>query len=216
MPKNGHVTPSNFSKIMTMAQYKKILKDKKEVLEFSVTAQKYAVTVCRGFLGVEDREITARALEHGKTYEPVAREAYEFENMMIVAPIIEPIHHPKFRFVCGMPDGLVGDDGILEIKCPENPDNHFMNVTEGMQIEEYYAQIQGYMWITGRKWCDFVSYHPYYPKKHRLCTHYVDRDEVYIDVLERKILSFFNLVLDTMKQFSVEESENMKKLSYIA
>ncbi len=210
MPKHGHVTPSNFAKVMTMAHYRAILKNPDKLYEFSATAEKYAISVCRGFLGVEDREITARALEHGKTYEPMARAMYENENFTTVPEIAEPIYHPRFKFVCGIPDGLIGCNGILEIKCPESADNHFLNISEGLQIEDYYAQMQGYMWITGRKWCDFVSFHPHYPENLMLHTQNVDRDDSYIEILEKKITAFFELILTKMRTVSPEHATYMK------
>jgi hypothetical protein len=211
MPKLGHITPSNFHKIMTMAQYQKTLKDPKEIDKFSVTAEKYAISICRGFLGVEDKEIHAKALEHGKTFEPFARECYEAHIWCAVPEIKSPIFHPKYKFICGIPDGLP-DDGIVEIKCPENPDNHFINVTEGAQIEEYYMQMQGYMFITGRNWCDFVSYHPQYPDNHRFYCKRIARDNQFIEILETKIIAFSKLILLKMQRFDVAIFTDMKNL----
>jgi hypothetical protein len=64
------------------------------------------------------------------------------------------------EFECGAsPDGLVGDDGGLEIKCPL-PHTHVSYLRAGDVTGKYIPQIQGCLWITGREWWDFMSYHP--------------------------------------------------------
>lgn len=195
MPQEGRVTPSNFAKILTYANYEKILKDPKLLdAPLSTTAEKYLISVVRGALGVKDREINAKSLDWGKTYEPIARLEYELTYFKVIPEITEPIYHPEFPFVCGKPDGLIGTDEILEIKCPENADNHLLNVLQGEQIEDYYAQMQGYMWITGRNNCRFCSFHPDFPEHLRLNVIDVPRDDQYIEVLQHRILFFYKKV----------------------
>jgi exodeoxyribonuclease (lambda-induced) len=61
----------------------------------------------------------------------------------------------------GTPDGFVDDDGIIEVKCPYNGGNHLRSLLTGeVYNPEYLYQIQGYLWMTGRKWCDFITYDP--------------------------------------------------------
>ena len=64
------------------------------------------------------------------------------------------------------PDGLIGDDGLLEIKCP-NPATHidYLRLPVGECPKAYFWQVQGQMLATGRAWCDFVSYHPEFPRR---------------------------------------------------
>ena len=60
------------------------------------------------------------------------------------------------------PDGLVGDDGLLELKCPRE-DTHMLYLARGVLPSEYRAQVQGQLWVTGRAWADFMSYCPELP-----------------------------------------------------
>lgn len=99
------------------------------------------------------------AMIHGNTYEPIAREEYEMARMEIVEQvgIIYRDNDKKLGF---SPDGLVNDDGMIEIKCPKSQ-NHAKTILEGYIKKEYIEQIQFGLFVTNRKWCDFVSYDPY-------------------------------------------------------
>jgi len=84
---------------------------------------------------------------------------------------------------CGVsPDGLIGDDGGIEIKCPK-PSTHVKYLRNGKLPSEYKAQVMGCLWITGREWWDFMSYHPQMPN----LLIRVHRDEEYINQLERLV-----------------------------
>jgi hypothetical protein len=63
------------------------------------------------------------------------------------------------EFVGCSPDGLIGDDGLIEIKCP-NTATHIEYIIDGELPKEYEKQVHSQLWITDRKWCDFVSYDP--------------------------------------------------------
>lgn len=83
------------------------------------------------------------------------------------------------------PDRLVGEDGGLEIKCPSAPVHvsYMLDVTE-----KYRAQVQGALWITGRKWWDFLSYNPYLPS---VMVRF-ERDEEFIAALARCMDQFLS------------------------
>jgi dihydrofolate reductase len=84
---------------------------------------------------------------------------------------------------CGVsPDGLIGDDGGIEIKCPK-PSTHVKYLRKGTLPSEYKAQVMGCLWITGRQWWDFMSYHPQMPN----LLIRVHRDDEYINQLERLV-----------------------------
>ena len=91
------------------------------------------------------------------------------------------------------PDGLVGDDGCLEIKCP-NTATHLETLRTGKLPRQYQAQVQGQMWISGRQWCDFVSFDPRLPSNAQLFITRVDRDDLYIENLEQEIVEFLKEV----------------------
>lgn len=129
---------------------------------------------------------TGYALQWGTEVEPFAREAYEIETGKSV---IESgfIVHPNFDFVGASPDGLIGEKGGLEMKCPKSSAVHLERFLIGVP-EEYVPQIQGCMWVTGRQWWDFVSYDPRMPDSHRLFIRRVDRDCEFIANLETAVL----------------------------
>ena len=103
---------------------------------------------------------TNEHMERGNELEPEAREAYEF---ITDTEVVETgfILHDSGEFGCS-PDGLVGEDGGLEIKCPSDS-VHVSYLRAGKVPAKYYQQVQGCMWITGREWWDFMSYHPEMP-----------------------------------------------------
>jgi exodeoxyribonuclease (lambda-induced) len=98
------------------------------------------------------------------------------------------------RYFGGSPDGLAGEDGIIEIKCPFRTANHVKYLLLGSPVElkelkpEYYGQIQGNLLVTGRRWCDFVSYDPRCTNPAlRLKILRVGRDEDYIAAMKEAI-----------------------------
>lgn len=94
----------------------------------------------------------------GIEQEPSARAAYEFETGYTVDEV-GFIPHPEIDMSGASPDGLVGAEGLVEIKCP-NTANHLDRMA-GVGIEpRYLSQMQWQMACTGRQWCDFVSYDP--------------------------------------------------------
>ncbi len=98
-------------------------------------------------------------MAHGTAMEPLARAAYEFlRDCTCEVPAF--IQHPAIEYVGYSPDGLVGEDGIIEIKCPALEPRHMRTVESKKCPEDYYPQVQGGLWVTGRKWADFVSYFP--------------------------------------------------------
>lgn len=126
------------------------------------------------------------ALQWGSDVEPFAREAYELETGNMVNEV-GFIAHPDYPFAGASPDGLIGMDGGLEMKCPKSSGIHLERFLNGVP-EEYVPQIQGCMWVTGRKWWDFVSYDPRMPESHRLLCIRVERDEVFIERLEKAVI----------------------------
>ena len=175
----GRLTPSGFKKLMTSGRGK----DK----ELGDTAIKYIMSIILERLGVEKRELWTPALQWGIDNEPGAVIAYETATGQMVQPCGHEVH-TDFPFVGGTPDGLIGDEGIIEIKCPDVSENHFGNIVSGLQISDYYDQMQGYLWITGRQWCDFVSFDPRFPGGLKLNVQRVERDEARIAEIQTRCL----------------------------
>ena len=124
-------------------------------------------------------------------HEPEARTAYErttgthVEETGFVA-------HDTLLAGCS-PDGLVDWDGLIEIKCPWNSAVHIETLLNGMP-SDHVPQVQGQMWITGRQWCDFVSYDPRMPEPLQLHIQRINRDPGFIADLEARITSFLQQV----------------------
>jgi hypothetical protein len=113
-------------------------------------------------------------MQRGNDLEPDAREMYEFISGNQVEEV-GFILDDTSSYGCS-PDGLILDSGGLEIKCPA-PDTHVEYMQDNQAgVKKYWQQIQGCMWVTGRQWWDFFSYHP--SMRHVLVR--VERDDVYI------------------------------------
>lgn len=143
-----------------------------------------AELVIERLTGVPTDTYTNGAMQWGVEFEPVARWAYETETGNNVDEV-GFIEHPTLA--CGTsPDGLVGQDGLIEIKAP-NSATHIETLKNKAVPTQYMPQIQGQMWLTGRKWCDFVSYDPRMPQELRLFIKRVYAVDEFIKNLEQEI-----------------------------
>jgi hypothetical protein len=133
------------------------------------------------------------ATRQGTEREPLAREAYEVRTGNLVQEVGVCLHD---ELACGAsPDGLVNDDGGVEIKCPELA-AHLDYLRRKDEPPEYRAQIQGNLWITGRAWWDFVSFNPDFPPHLQLLVRRVPRDDKYIAGLEFNVRMFLGEVAE--------------------
>ena len=131
------------------------------------------------------------AMRWGTEQEAAARAAYE-QRTGIEVEETGFIAHDVLYAGCS-PDGLVDWDGLIEIKCPYNSAVHIETLLSGMPAD-HMPQIQGQMWITGRQWCDFVSYDPRMPEPLQLYVQRIPRDPAFIADLERQVTSFLSEV----------------------
>lgn len=101
---------------------------------------------------------TNDAMQHGIDTEPQARSYYEF---VADAEVVEVdfIVHADYPYMGVSPDGLVGDKGMIEIKCPQ-PKTHIEYLAAKKLPAKYRWQVQGQLWVAKREWADFVSFHP--------------------------------------------------------
>jgi len=137
--------------------------------------------------GYMPQGLTSYALRWGSENEPRAREAYELATGAFVTQQGFTLHKTLGEFVGASLDGLVDEDGTIEIKCPKSPEIHMQRFLNGVP-EEYIPQIQGGLWVSDRKWCDFISYDPDTDERFKLLIIRVYRDEAYIKNLEREVL----------------------------
>lgn len=128
----------------------------------------------------------ASALQWGTDTEPLAQAEYEQRTGRYV-DTCGFIEHPAYPFAGASPDGLVGLDRGLELKCPKSSVVHLERFVSGVP-DEYKPQIQGGMWVTGRKVWDFASFDPRMPPSHRLLIIEVERDDAYIKNLEQAVI----------------------------
>jgi putative phage-type endonuclease len=131
------------------------------------------------------------AMTWGTEQEPAARTAYERTTGTSVEET-GFVAHDTLLAGCS-PDGLVDWDGLIEIKCPYNSAVHIETLLRGMPAE-HIPQIQGQLWITGRQWCDFVSFDPRMPAELQLHVQRIQRDPSFIADLEARITIFLQQV----------------------
>ena len=103
-------------------------------------------------------------------------------------------------WVGGTPDGLVGTDGTVEVKCPFNPSVHIGTLLSRTVPKEYEWQVYGHMLVTDRKWCDFISFDPRIEGKQRIAIVRVDRDEAKIAFLKSRLDLAVEVMWDMMAQ----------------
>lgn len=144
-----------------------------------------------------EQGFTNSAMAWGTEQEPFARSAYELKtgNLVDTVGFVESIAIPN---VGVSPDGLVGDKGLIEIKCP-NTATHIENIISQQCPSEYYDQVQFQLEITKRVWCDFVSFDPRMPDEDQLVIVRVQRDNDYITKLIEAVGKFEKDILSTIE-----------------
>ena len=112
--------------------------------------------LCQRLSGNKKEGFNSSSMQRGTELEPTARKAYSFisNNDVVECSLID---HPTIIGFAASPDGLVGDSGLIEIKCP-NTATHVEFLKHGKPKREYILQMHAQMLCTDRKWCDFVSY----------------------------------------------------------
>ena len=131
---------------------------------------------------------TNAAMEWGTQQEPFARAAYEIKTGVVVEEV-GFIDHPRLPNAGASPDGMVGEEGMVEIKCP-NTATHIETLLSKEVPWKYYAQMQWQMACTGRLWCDYVSYDPRMPENTQLFIQRVYRDADNIELMEKEVVKF--------------------------
>ena len=140
------------------------------------------------------------AMEWGTENEPFARAAYEVKTGNTVDQV-GAIDHPRIAMSAASPDGLIGDDGCLEIKCPHTS-THIATLLGEEPVKKYYDQMQWQMACTDRKWCDFVSFDPRMPSHLQLFVKRIERNDSYIAELESEVVQFLSEVDDKVKKLN--------------
>ena len=136
-------------------------------------------------------------MDRGSELESLARERYEEINGLEV----QQVGFVEYNEDIGCsPDGLIGDDGMLEIKCPL-PHTHIRYLRENRLPTTYVKQVQGGLWVCEREWCDFFSFDPDNMMRPFFCKR-VYRDEKIIKELHIKLIMFVTEMKETMDKLT--------------
>ena len=147
-----------------------------------------AELVAERLTGAKAESFSNAAMQWGTDQEPEARLAYEFRTDAEIA-LVGFIPHPSIVMSGASPDGLVGDSGLVEIKCP-NTATHIDTLLTGTIPGKYETQMLWQMACTGREWCDFASYDPRMPVEMQLFVKRFNRDAERIAELEAEVRAF--------------------------
>jgi len=159
----------------------------------SASRQNYLIELAlQRTTGIIQESYSNAAMEWGTQTEPQARVAYEVRTNNFVDQVAF-IDHPNIDWFGCSPDGLVSDRGLVEIKCP-NSATHWEYFKYNRPPTKYVIQMQAQLAVTGRDWCDFVSFDPRMPDSSQLLVVRVDRDEAFIAEMEAEIKQFLSEV----------------------
>jgi putative phage-type endonuclease len=158
--------------------------------------------ICERLTGCVAPSFTNAAMIHGTETEPEARRAYEFFVDRDVQQV-GFVPHPTIDMAGASPDGLVGEDGLLELKCP-NTATHIETLLLGEIPDKYMKQMQFQMACTGREWCDFASYDNRLPERMRMFVKRVNRSTIHIEEIEAEVEVFLAEIDRTVAQLRAQ------------
>jgi putative phage-type endonuclease len=162
----------------------------------AMRANYLAQLVAERLTGKPQDSYQSDAMERGSEVEPDARNAYAFRKGVEVEEI-GFVPHPTIAMSGASPDGLVGDRGLVQFKCP-NTATHIDTLRRGIISGRYQTQMMWELACTERDWCDFASYDPRLPESMTLAVQRVNRDDARIKELEREVTGFLREVEDTV------------------
>jgi putative phage-type endonuclease len=194
----GKVTASRVADIIT-----------KTKSGYSASRANYmAELVCERLTGKQGDFYQNAAMVWGTETEPMARSAYEAHSGNLVTET-GLVLHPSIANAGASPDGLIDEDGLVEIKCP-NTSTHIDTLLDEKVPSKYVTQIMWQMACTERKWCDFVSYDPRMPDHMQIFVKRVERNDEMIAELEREVEKFLvelEYKITTLDQLYKKEAE---------
>ena len=147
-----------------------------------------AELICERLTCERQGGFSSAAMQWGTETEPQARMAYE---IITGATVVETgfVLHPEIAGFGASPDGLIGDDGLIEIKCP-NTATHIDTLLADKVPTKYIIQMHVQMLCTGRVWCDFVSFDPRLPIDLHMFIKRVERDDKLAEEIVTEVQSF--------------------------
>jgi putative phage-type endonuclease len=184
----GHVTASRLSDVLATIKTGE-----------AASCRNYrAELVAQRLTGNIESSFTNAAMQWGTDNEPIARSEYEVRTGVFVDQV-GFIKHPTIEWSGASPDGLVGDSGLIEIKCP-NTATHIDTLLTGKIPSQYENQMLWQIACTGREWCDFVSFDPRLPEElSYFCKRFTSTFEQ-IKEAEQAVILFLNEVQETINK----------------
>lgn len=168
-----------------------------------------AALVLERMTGVAQDTFQTPAMLHGIETEPYACEAY-CQHMLCTVTEVGFVEHPHIVMSGASPDRLVGDDGLIEVKCPQ-PAAHLDTLLSGSVPEKYLTQIcWQFACLPERRWADFVSYSPAFPEPMRLFIQRVPRDDALIAALEQEVEGFLEEVEETVAKLRAQYATQLE------
>jgi len=156
---------------------------------YSTSRQNYMMQLlCERLTGKKEESYSSAAMQRGTEMEPIARAVYEAEKGLFVVET-GLVEHEEIKNFGASPDGLVGDDGLIEIKCP-NTATHVDFLRTGKPDNKYQWQMLAQMACTGRQWCDFVSFDDRLPEPLQFSCIRFEREQSRIEEMLTEIKKF--------------------------
>ena len=151
-------------------------------------ANRMSTLIVERLTGIPQETYVNAAMQDGIEREPEARAAYAFRTDADVVEVGIALH-PSIKGTHASPDGLVGTDGLVEIKCPQQSAHLALLLGEAIP-SKYLIQMQWQLRCCDRAWADFVSYNPSFPENMRLFIQRIKRDDGHISELESAVRQF--------------------------
>ena len=195
----GYMTASNAYKVLSRTKAGKPLAD----------YEKYCnQLIAERLTGLTTEVFYSKEMQWGTDHEDEARQTYALLTNPMQIETTGFIKHPAIEFLGASPDGLVDDDGLVEIKCP-NTSTHIERLRSGEIPEMYRFQMAIQLICTGRKWCDFVDFDPRIenPKAKIMIKRFTLDDKERADI-ETKCLEFLQKVKDEYDRVCQNDTEN--------
>ena len=172
--------------------------------EWGQMAMSYIYTkIAEKMTGVPHYTPETNAMQWGTDHEAEAIEYYNNVTGNDATPMGKVFI--EFNDNCGgSPDGFVGEDGVIEVKCPYNSANHIETFIEKTMKKEYFYQCQGNMLFTGRKWCDFISYDPRMPENMQMVIIRVERDDEVCNSIAERIQKAAEKIIEIQEKTGID------------
>jgi len=164
-----------------------------------------AQLIAERLTGTKADSFTNAAMQWGTDNEPIARAMYEIKTGSDVEQV-GFVDHPSIAMTGASPDGRVGNNGMLEIKCP-NTATHIEYLLAGVAPTEYHNQMLWQMECDGRDWCDFVSFDPRMPEAMQLFIVRFNKDEDKLSIIRAEVCKFLGEVDNVISRLTAITKE---------